>query len=161
MIDIRSVSGIFLVNKTKPFVISVFITYKSIENVRKLMRMKNLYIFFAPRGFGDNVFSPLSPIKEIRLISCEKRGAILDTKIGISLYPWLDKTFPFLTEIWAYSPLDKCTKIFTEIVERYSRHGWLRTPLFSCKGILIAQEKNENIQELREMAMGYLYLTKC
>jgi len=161
MIDIRSVESIFLANKRKPFIISLFITYKSVENIRDLMHMKNLFVLFVPRYFKNFTVSPLASVKAIELISCAKGVTVIDVKTDLSLYQWLNKYLFFsMGEVTVFSPLEECMEILSERIEHYVKRGWLRTSYFPCKSILVAQEKNECIQELKEVVMGYLYLTK-
>ena len=53
-------------------------------------------------------------------------------------------------------------QILSERIEHYTKHGWLRTSYFPCKSVLVAQRENESIQELKEVALGYLFLNeKC
>jgi len=48
-----------------------------------------------------------------------------------------------------------------EVLNVYLSRKWLRTPLLTLDDILILQRNGEDLEELREIAMGYLCLTNA
>ena len=167
MIDIRTVNGVFLVPKYSPFVIFSFMTYKSNGQIKNLMKRQNLYVLFTPRDLGRrrnpsslSSISPLFSVRQLELICCEKMQIIVNLELKGALQ-WLRNEFPLLLgETWIKLYNDRCEERWTRIIKDYVKGGGMRSPLVVLKSILITQEEDESIQELREIAMGYLCLTK-
>jgi len=162
MIDIRTVDGVFLIPKYSPFVIFSFLTYKGSEQIKNFMRKQNLYVLFAPRKLGKkrnpsslSSISPLFSVRQLELICCEKMQTIVNLELKGALQ-WLHTKFPLLLgETWTFSFSSAWSQTIKDII----KGGGMRSPLVVLKNILIAQEENESIQELKEAAIGYLYLT--
>ncbi|RLI08384.1 hypothetical protein DRO24_01325 [Candidatus Bathyarchaeota archaeon] len=162
MIDIRTVDGVFLIPKRSPFVIFSFMTHKGSEQIKNLTRKQNLYVLFAPRKLGKkrnpsslSSISPLFSVRQLELICCEKMQTIVNLELTGALQ-WLHSKFPLLLcETWTFSYGNEWSRTIKDI----TKGGGMRSPLVVLKNVLIAQEENESIQELKEAAIGYLYLT--
>ena len=162
MMDARTVNGNFLINKHHSFTIFSFLVRREVEKIESLLDEHDLYFLFKSYDLcGRLLFSPLFAVEEIKLIPCEATQAVANIRLRSS-YAWLSEKLPFIDGVWSPRCVDcECVIKLTDILREYTKQGWMRTPFLPFRSILIAQEENEeSVQELKEVALGYLFLNE-
>jgi len=154
--------GIFLISKQSPVLVFSFIPTFYEKELKSLFSKRNLFIFFRTKDIKNGLLSSPYSIKGVEIHQCKLRKAIINIWIKGDIQ-WLHELFRFLRSELGLIPslYHECADKWVETLNVYFSKKWLRTPLLTLDDILILQRNGEDLEELREIAVGYSYLTKC
>jgi len=161
MINIHYEVGTFLISKRTPFIIFSYLTPSYINQFNSLQNKENLYVLFRDNNVKKGTPSSLFSVKDIELIQCKKMKAVVNVWLqGNS--DWLSDFFPFLnTDLELISFLyHECTDRWIEVLKHYLKVGWVKTPLLTLSDVVFLQRRGEDLEELKELALGYLFLNE-